>query len=59
MKRCFEIRYCPASCYIVCDAYKNGTDCWDTPHIPCCKRDNKGRCLECFVLIQAKEEKKD
>ncbi|MDI6786360.1 MAG: hypothetical protein QMD92_06575 [bacterium] len=53
MKRCFEVRCCPVSCYMICNAYKNGTNCWDTNNIPCCKRDNKDRCKSCHIYKTA------
>lgn len=57
MKRCFEVRRCPASCYMICKAYKNGTDCWNTTDLPCCKRDVKDRCSSCHIYKMALEEK--
>jgi hypothetical protein len=53
MKRCFEVRHCPASCYMICKAYKEGSDCWNTINIPCCKRNNKDRCENCHIYKEA------
>ncbi|MDI6703185.1 MAG: hypothetical protein QME40_00655 [bacterium] len=55
MKRCYEIQTCPASHYLRCPAYKTGKDCWETTDLPCCKRNNKDRCNDCYVYIKAKE----
>ncbi|MDI6735846.1 MAG: hypothetical protein QME42_06590 [bacterium] len=59
MKRCFEIRGCPASHYLNCVAYRNGLNCWETPQIPCCKRNDKERCPQCpiYQTVVGKSEK--
>jgi hypothetical protein len=57
MKRCFEVRGCPASHYLICQAYKEGKDCWEVEDIPCCKRKNKDRCKDCNVYMDALEGK--
>lgn len=55
MKRCFEIQGCPASLYLICPAYKEKKSCWEILGVPCCKRNNKDRCLSVFSLSQCPE----
>lgn len=56
MKRCIEVHGCPASHYLICKAYKEGKSCWEVPGVPCCKRDNKDRCPDCSVYIDASKD---
>lgn len=50
------LRGCPASFYLSCPVYRVGKNCWETiENIPCCKRIDKIRCLECDVYIKALE----
>ncbi|MDI6782170.1 MAG: hypothetical protein QME49_08730 [bacterium] len=49
MKKCYDVRGCPASHYLRCAAYASGKDCWEVPDIPCCKRNDKERCKECNI----------
>lgn len=56
MKRCFEIQGCPASLYLICPAYKEKKSCWEILGVPCCKRNNKDRCLECSLYLNARKE---
>lgn len=49
MKRCYDIRGCPASHYLRCSAYQIGKNCWEEPNIPCCKRNEKERCKDCSI----------
>jgi len=53
LKRCLEARGCPASHYLICEAYKEKKSCWEVADVPCCKRKNKDRCIECPVYIAA------
>jgi len=55
MNKCsnYDVKGCPASQYLICEAYKNGKNCWETQGVPCCKRDNKERCKECEVYKKA------
>ena len=58
MNKCsdYNIRGCPASSYLICSAYKEGTNCWEAERdIPCCKRENKDRCKDCSVYKKALE----
>lgn len=49
MKRCYDIRGCPASHYLRCPAYKTDKNCWEVPNLPCCKRNDKERCKDCSI----------
>ncbi|MEW6607238.1 MAG: hypothetical protein AB1414_07245 [bacterium] len=53
MKRCYEIRGCPASHYLNCQAYQQGSNCWEILNVPCCKRNDKDRCLQCPIYQSA------
>lgn len=55
MNRCsdYAIKGCPASQYMICEAYRTGRNCWETKGIPCCKRNDKERCKGCEVYIKA------
>lgn len=57
MNRCsdYALKGCPASQYLICEAYKNEKNCWETQGVPCCKRDDKERCKECEVYKKAQE----
>jgi len=52
--RCQQIRLCPASQYLICSAYLDGSlNCWEIAGKPCCKRDDFARCLDCFIYLRA------
>lgn len=53
MTVCCDIRGCPGSQYINCAAYKTGKNCWEVLDVPCCKRNDKGRCKECSIYLKA------
>jgi hypothetical protein len=56
VKRCYEVRGCSASFYLKCPAYEKGKDCWNVTNLPCCKRNNKDRCKDCTVFIEASKD---
>lgn len=51
----WDIRGCPVSWYMSCEAYKAGKNCWEVKIIPCCKREEKVRCPTCEVYLKAIE----
>lgn len=53
MQKCDEIRGCPASYYMNCQAYQSGKNCWEVLDIPCCKQKDKNRCKECDIYVLA------
>lgn len=61
MKRCYEVRGCPASHYLNCAAYRQEINCWEATNIPCCKRNDKERCSQCpiYQIAFSKPEKTD
>ncbi|MBU1261960.1 hypothetical protein KKG61_02485 [bacterium] len=47
-KRCCDLRGCPASYYLACDAYKDGKNCFEVEgEVPCCKKDKD--CTTCNI----------
>ena len=49
--QCYEVRGCPASLYLRCEAYATGRNCWEAPTKPCCKAADLQRCRFCSVAI--------
>lgn len=54
MKRCWELKGCPASQYIECEAYKREVDCWDIKQGCLCFSVNE--CGECPLFIRHLED---
>ncbi|MBU0600325.1 hypothetical protein KKB54_03250 [bacterium] len=56
--KCLDVKGCSAGYYLKCPAYKIEKSCWEVPAVPCCKRNNKERCVPCPVYLRAgqKEE---
>lgn len=51
MNYCRDIRRCPGSHYVECEAYIRGVNCWEIADKPCCKRRSLDRCDDCWVYV--------
>ncbi len=53
---CFSIQKCPSTQYFKCKAFADERNCWEIPDVPCCKRNDKRRCLNCSVYFVASKK---
>jgi len=49
---CSDIIRCPASHYLICQAYSEGKLCFEVAGKPCCKRNDPRRCFKCWVFVE-------
>ncbi len=56
MTRCWEIKNCPASHYMDCEAYNSREDCWKIRNGCMCK--GRDTCDQCpiYILVNKKIE---
>ena len=48
---CVEINETCCKDSAACPAVSSGVACWSTPDASCCRRNDKSRCVYCFVYL--------
>jgi len=53
----YSVRGCPASFYLICDAYAQGKNCWEVGEKPCCRKTDLSQCKSCNVYMRYLEKR--
>ncbi|MEW6618583.1 MAG: hypothetical protein AB1422_14665 [bacterium] len=59
MNKCFNIKGCPASFYLMCEAYRQSKNCFEVKNPACCHNHTLQECKKCpfYLKIQNWEER--
>jgi hypothetical protein len=54
-RNCWDIRYCPAGLYMICEAYRKKNNCFEVEKPVCCQN-KKDACSNCYIYQEIKKD---